>query len=73
MSTPSTNDAGLGGGGGAGRPPRSDSAGNEGEIATSNSSGKAERSGSLSHAAVFDRPPPPPSSTSADRGVSSAT
>ena len=73
MSTPSTNDEGHGGGGGAGRPPRSDSAGNEGEITTSNSSGKAERSGSLSHAAVFDRPPPPPSSTSADRGVSNAS
>ena len=64
MSTP--NDARLGGG--TGRPPRSDSAGNEGETSSSNS--RAERSGSLSHAAVFDRPPP---SSPADRGVSNAS
>ena len=75
-STMSANGDAPSLGGSAGRPPRSDSVGNEGEAAQSSSSEpssqQAERSGSMSHASVFDRPPPS-SVSAADRGLSNAT
>ena len=72
FSAMSTNDAPS-----LGRPPRSDSVGSEGEAQASSSQqqpppSQQGRSGSMSHASVFDRPPPSSVST-ADRGLSNAT